>query len=99
MRPMRRSPATTPKGARSSPGSGWRIGDHRREVRLGGELAVDAGAARELADARALLDEFDLQPQQDSRLDRRSKFRALDGHEIDELPRPGEAERFDGKDA
>src|SRR5438270_7599605 len=70
--------------------SGWWIGDHRREIRFGGEFAVDARATGELADARPLLDELDVEPEQDARLDRLTELRAFDRHEIDELARPGE---------
>jgi hypothetical protein len=79
--------------------SGWRIGDHRREIRLGGELAVDQRTTGELADRRAFLDELDVQRQEHSRLDRSTEFRPLDGHEIDQLARPGEAEGLDRENA
>src|SRR5947209_7218516 len=80
-------------------GSAWRIGDHRREVRLGGKLAVDARSAGELAHARALLHELDLKLEQHARLDRGAELRPFDGHEVNELARAGEAERFDGEDS
>ena len=43
-----------------------RIGDHRRETGLGGELAVDQHPAGELADLAAVLDEIDLDAQQNA---------------------------------
>src|SRR5947209_6772657 len=91
--------ATGPSRAPDISVSGWWIGDHRREVRLCNELALDAGAAGELAHAGALLDEFDLELEQHARLDGRTELRAVDGHEIDELAGSGEAERFDGENA
>src|SRR5438067_13318232 len=96
---IRMSSVTAPKAARLMSASGWWIGDHRREVRFGDELAVDARAAGELAHRGALLDELDIQPEQDPGLDRRAKFRAFDGHEINELARAGEAQRFDREHA
>ena len=73
---IRISSAIAPKGAACSSGSGWRIGDHRREIGFGGKLAVDARAAGELADARALLDEFDVELEQAAGLDRRAELGA-----------------------
>ena len=47
----------------------------------------------------ALLDELDLEPEQHAGLDRRAELGAVDRHEIDELARAGEAERFDREHA
>src|SRR5689334_5265130 len=91
--------AIGPSRARSMRGSGWRIGDHRREFRLGRELPVDEGAAGELTDGRALLDKLHFEPQEHARFDRLAELRPIDRHEIDELARTGEAESFDGKHA
>ena len=55
--------------------------------------------AGELADARALLDELDLEPEQDAGFDRLAELHAVDRHEIDELARAGEAEAFDREHA
>ena len=79
--------------------AGRRIRDHRRELSFGNDLAIDQRAAGELADAGPLLDELDLEPQKHSRLDRGTEFRALDGHEIDQLAGVREAERFDREHA
>src|SRR5688572_15126741 len=75
------------------------IGDHRREIGLGGELAVDQRPAGKLADAGALLDEFHLEAEQATGLDRLTKFRPLDGHEINQLAAVREAEGFDRENA
>src|SRR6266496_2499522 len=86
--------AIAPSRAQAISASGWWIGDHRREVRLGGELAVDACSPRKLADAGALLDKFDLELEQHARLHRLTELRAVNGHEVDELAGAGEAERL-----
>src|SRR5436309_3945216 len=91
--------ATAPSRAPAMSESGWRIGDHRREVRFCDELALDAGAPGEFADAGAFLDEIHLELEQHSRFDRGAKFRPFDRHEIDELARAGEAERLDSEHA
>ena len=43
--------------------------------------------------------ESDFEAEQNARFDRRPKFRAVDCHEIDQLARSREAERFDRKDS
>src|SRR5690242_9828109 len=88
-----------PKDGPCSPESGWRVGDHRREARFGGQLAVDAGTPGELAHGRALLDELHLELEQDSGLDGLAELRPFDRHEIDKLARSGEAERLHGENA
>src|SRR3546814_13978830 len=75
-----------------------RVRDHRGEIRLRRDLAVDQRFARELAHGRALLDELDLEPEQYAGFDRSPEFRLVDRHEIDELARAREPESFDGED-
>src|SRR3546814_10470069 len=75
-----------------------RVRDHRGEIRLRRDLAVDQRFARELAHGRALLDELDLEPEQYAGFDRSPEFRLVDRHEIDELARAREPERFDCED-
>src|SRR3546814_12692985 len=72
-----------------------RVRDHRGEIRLRRDLAVDQRFARELAHGRALLDELDLEPEQYAGFDRSPAFRLVDRHEIDQLARAREPERFD----
>ena len=76
-----------------------RVGDHRREIGLGRDLAVEQGAAGKFAHARPLLNEFDLEPEQATRLNRNAELRAFDRHEIDELAGPGKAEGLDCQDS
>src|SRR6476469_7216145 len=71
--------------------SGWRVGDHRRELALGGDFTIEHCAAGEFADAGALLNEFDLEPQENARFDRLPELHPVDRHEVNELARPGEA--------
>src|SRR4051812_33809609 len=61
IRSIRTCSVIGPKGAGSSGGSGWRVGDHRRELAFGGDFAVEHRAARKLADAGALLEELDFE--------------------------------------
>src|SRR3954463_7862212 len=96
---IRTSSATAPSPGPAMSASGWWIGDHRREVRLGDQLVVDAGTTGELADGSPLLNEFDVEPEQNAGLHGRAEFRAFDGHEIHKLARAGEAQRFDGEDS
>ena len=88
IRATRTRSVITPKAAACSPGSGWRVGDHRREFALGGDFAIEHGPACEPADPRALLDKFDFQTEQDAGLDGFAEFHAVDRHEINELPEP-----------
>jgi hypothetical protein len=62
-----------------------RVGNHRRELRFGRDLALNGRTTGELADGRSLLGEFDLELQQDARLYGLAELRGLDRHEIDEL--------------
>ena len=62
-------------------------------------FAVEHRPAGELADARALLEEFDFEAEQHAGLDRLAELHAVDGHEIDELARTGEAEALDREHA
>ncbi len=55
------------EGRAAMSASGWWIGDHRREIRLGDELAVNARASGELANGGALLNELDVEPEQNAR--------------------------------
>src|SRR3546814_13100023 len=52
-----------------------RVRDHRGEIRLRRDLAVDQRFARELAHGRALLDELELEPAQYAGFDRSPAFR------------------------
>src|SRR4029079_16455038 len=98
-RNIRRSPATTRRDWVCSPGSGWRIGDHRREFAFGRNFAVEHRPAGELAHARPLLDELHLEPEQDPWHDRLAELHGVDGHEIDELARAPEGKGFDREPA
>src|SRR3546814_17510180 len=53
------------------------VRDHRGEIRLRRDLAVDQRFARELAHGRALLDELDLEPEQYAGFDRSPEFRQI----------------------
>src|SRR5690349_2823388 len=84
-RSIRTFSPTAPKGADCSRGSGWRIGDHRREFALGGDFTIEHRPAGELADARPLLQELYFEPKQDSGLDGLAEFHSVDRHEVDQL--------------
>src|SRR6185369_3184861 len=99
IKPTRTCLATAPRGARCLPGLGWRVGDHRRELALGRNFAVEDCAARELADPRALLQELDLEAKEDAGLDRLPELHAVDGHEVNELARASEAKALDREDS
>ena len=97
-----RRSATGPRAAAFMPECAWqplssgggRIGDHRREVRLGGELAVDASRGRRTCRRCARFwtnstSSLSSTPGSTGC----AELRAVDRHEIDELARAGEAER------
>ena len=58
-----------------------RIGNHRGEVRFGGKFSADACPACEFADARALLDELNVELEENAGFNRLPELRAFDGHE------------------
>lgn len=74
--------------------SGGRIGNHRRKVRLSGQLSINNCPTGEFTNARALLDEFDFQAKEAARFDRRTKLGTVNGHEIDELATSCEPQTF-----
>src|SRR5438045_4362603 len=80
----KRSSGSRPRGAAGRSGA-RRIGDHRGETGLGGQLPVDRSPAAKLADRRPLLDELDVELEQAAGLYRVAALRPFDRHEIDQL--------------
>jgi hypothetical protein len=78
--------------------SGRRIGNHRRKVRLSGQLSIYNCPTGELAHARPLLDEFDFKAKKATGLNGRPELCAVNRHEIDKLPASRQPETLNRKD-
>src|SRR3546814_16264994 len=76
-----------------------RIGYHRGEMAFGREVFAQHRTAFELADVPLCLKDRDVEVEQNAGFDGLAELHPVDAHEIDELARTAEAERFDRENA